>query len=286
LEADLQSVFIPSSIYLYEEKTAETLDLRKIADYLEGKIEGIKVRLRAPFLFHFLSSYPPERRDQTIDHLARRFAGARVKDPSKPDRSFRPMPVEIEYEKRRLKQPDFKAFGILYNGTEVQRILRDLIPRKESGLRHVHIVFTNQFIGTWDEGDLRYHARVALYGMPSVISTTGVVEAPAKPREYYLLRNQLRATGADEAAFLELKERFADRFIDHDDPRLTQILKGYVMQAVFFHMIGDPFCDDATCRLYNAHWQEEMIRAQLTSEREFCSRHQEILRKIRSKKGS
>ncbi len=40
---------------------------------------------------------------------------------------------------------------------------------------------------------------------------------------------------------------------------------------------GDPFCDDRDCRLYNAHWQEEVIQAQLNSRHAFCQKHREIL---------
>ncbi|NIM44429.1 MAG: hypothetical protein GTO54_02165, partial [Nitrososphaeria archaeon] len=67
-----------------------------------------------------------------------------------------------------------------------------------------------------DESNKRYHARTSVYGVPSVISTTGLVEAPAKPREYYLLKQQYEMLGKD---LLELKERFKGSFIDYDDER-------------------------------------------------------------------
>jgi len=49
------------------------------------------------------------------------------------------------------------------------------------------------------------------------------------------------------------------------------------MQAVFNHLTGNPFCRNPNCRLFNAHWQEELIKAQLESEEEFCEEHREIL---------
>jgi hypothetical protein len=113
-----------------------------------------------------------------------------------------------------------------------------------------------------------------VYGIPSIISTTGVVEAPAKPREYYLLKQQYGMLGKDP---LELKDRFKGRFIDYEDERLTEVMRGYAMQAVFYSLIGDPFCEDKGCRLYNAHWQEELIFAQLEGEYEFCPRHTELI---------
>jgi hypothetical protein len=101
-----------------------------------------------------------------------------------------------------------------------------------------------------------------------------VVEAPAKPREYYLLKQQYQMLGKD---LLELKDGFRGRFIDYDDERLNEVMKGYAMQAVFYSLIGDPFCEDKGCRLYNAHWQEELIFAHIGSEYEFCQRHTKLI---------
>jgi len=115
--------------------------------------------------------------------------------------------------------------------------------------------------------------------MPSLISTSGLVEAPAKPREYYLLKQQYEKLGKD---LTELKASFSRRFIDYGDKRLTEVAKGYVMQAVFYLLTGNPFCEDKGCRLYNAHWQEELIFAQLESEYEFCQRHTQLLEKGRN----
>jgi hypothetical protein len=57
-----------------------------------------------------------------------------------------------------------------------------------------------------------------------------------------------------------------------------------VMQAVIYALTGEAFCDDARCRLYDAHWQEEMLRAQL-EEPEFCERHRKMIRDLRGRSG-
>ncbi|MEK7281374.1 MAG: DUF6775 family putative metallopeptidase, partial [Chloroflexota bacterium] len=142
---------------------------------------------------------------------------------------------------------------------------------QERGLRHLHLVFTNQLLATW-EGD-RHHLRVAVFGFPCLISTAGLVEAPAKPREYYLLKQQYAALGMADAAVIGLEQELQDRILRYDDPRMTEVMKGYAMQALFYHLSGDPFCADPQCRLFNAHWQEEVIAAQLKSGR-FCPAHQ------------
>ena len=81
-------------------------------------------------------------------------------------------------------------------------------------------------------------------------------------------------------AIAEMDEKFAGTFLTHDDERLTEVAKGYVMQAVFYRLTGEAFCDDAGCRLYDAHWQEEMLRAQL-GEPEFCERHREVIEELK-----
>jgi hypothetical protein len=78
-----------------------------------------------------------------------------------------------------------------------------------------------------------------------------------------------------------LKEEYKGSFIDYGDPRMTDVLKGYVLQALFYHLTGYPFCDDKNCRLFNAHRQSEMIHAQLLSQHELCSHHQTMLDQLK-----
>ncbi|MDI6820054.1 MAG: hypothetical protein QMC89_04015 [Candidatus Hodarchaeaceae archaeon] len=171
---------------------------------------------------------------------------------------------------------------MLYDGFKLQALLREILPTDEFSIEHAHIIFTNRFFATFDEGDRRYHARVSVYGLPSIISTTGIVEAPAKPKEFYLLKQRYAALGMSGVPIEALKERFKGRFIDYDDDRLTEVMKGYVMQAIFHHLMLEPFCPDRKCRLFNGHWQEEVILAQLgPKEHEFCERHHAILEKLR-----
>ncbi len=52
------------------------------------------------------------------------------------------------------------------------------------------------------------------------------------------------------------------------------------MQAVFYALTGDPFCEDKVCRLYNAHWQEDLLFAQLGGAYDFCPRHTALLQNL------
>lgn len=259
-----------TKILLYDEGTAQTLNLVEIAEYLSGNFKKAEIELREdPFAFC--------RSQDKVSDYARKIACIKIQDATRMMISEQePLYGEIEYEKRRILGKT-RAFGVLYDGFELQRIFWELISRHERSFEFVHILFTNRLFATWDERDGRYHARVSVYGIPSIISTTGVVEAPAKPREYYLLKQQYQMLGKD---LLKLKGGFRGRFIDYDDERLNEVMKGYAMQAVFYSLIGDPFCEDRGCRLYNAHWQEELIFAHIGSEYEFCQRHIKLIEDV------
>lgn len=268
-------MYVPSFIYLYDGGRTESLNLGEIATYLKRKFIKIEVEVREDFIPFALTKLPAGKKSEVLETIAEEIASSRVHDIKNKECTFKPSPAEVNYEKRRLEDEKHKATGIIYDGFSLLSVFSGLIPKRESNLKYCHIIFTNQLFGTWDESDLRYHARVAVFGFPSIISTTGVVEAPAKPREFYIKRQ----IGVD---LFTLKEEFKGRFIDYDDPQLTEVMKGYVAQAVFYHITGDPFCEDKDCRLYNAHWQEEVIKSQLRSKKELCLRHQKVIDQIAS----
>jgi hypothetical protein len=108
------------------------------------------------------------------------------------------------------------------------------------------------------------------------------VEAPAKPREFYLAREQFRAMGLDAISPV-LASELRDRCLLPNDERLTEVAKGYALQAVFYALFGEAFCDDKDCRLYNAHWQEEMLHAQLDGAYDLCPRHETMLQNLSGK---
>jgi hypothetical protein len=108
-----------------------------------------------------------------------------------------------------------------------------------------------------------------------------VVEGPARPREYYVLKQRFVAIGMRDAAAVKLDEEFRERALVHDDPRFTQVMWGFALQALFYHFNGEAFCPERTCPLYNAHWQEEMLQAQLKGG--LCPHHQEELRRLSSR---
>lgn len=230
----------------------------------------MSMKVREDFVRYHYQGSPKE--------LAWKVARTKVRNISKPFVSSDPLIGEIKFEEKLIKRPDKRMSGILYDATRLQLVMRDLIPPNELSLKVVHILFTSRLFGTFDSVDRRYHARVVLCGYPSMISTSGIVEAPAKPREYYILKQKLKTYGRDVPVEV-LEEQIEGRFLDYDDPRLTEVMKGYALQALLYSITFDPFCKDSSCRLFNSHWQEEVLVAQL-GKKEFCSEHLSLIKQI------
>jgi hypothetical protein len=267
-------VFLPQVVHLYDAARIDSLDLDELARFVRSPLPNVTVLVQEDPIQASTVELSGAGRNDKIAGLARAFVLARVRNVTSQQETDFVSHGELEYEKRRILDVSVRSFGILYDGQKLAAIYADVLPHEQLNVKHAHIVITNQLFGTWDDNDKRYHARVSVYGYPSVISTTGVVEAPARPREFYLKRQ----LGVDP---VQLKEEFRGRFIDYDDRRLTSIMKGYVAQALFFHLTGNAFCQNKTCRLYNAHWQEDLIRAQLAGD-DFCPEHAAFLAALSS----
>jgi|Deesub1362A_J573_1020465.scaffolds.fasta_scaffold00192_32 hypothetical protein len=248
-------------IYLYGPES-ETIDLREIREYLLEKFP-FQIKIRD----NIFSSSP-----EHTEFLAKELAKCRVRDICKKISDFEPLYGEIEFEKRVLTGKS-RVLGVLYDGLDLSALIRKIIPTEELHVSNLHLVFTDRLIATLQD---RYHARIVILGIPVVISITGMIEAPAKPKEYYIAKQKLAPFGIPPET---IKDQFKGRFIDYEDERLTEIAKGYVMQGIVYHFTHEAFCENKDCRLYNAHWQEDMIHAQ-TSDPEFCERHKKIIEKI------
>ena len=262
----------PQAILLYKDTVNESFICNELKGYLSEQMQGLNLVIKEHI---FSDRLEPEE----VGELAQKIARLKVKDLFNPDTTLEPLHGEIEFEKKGILNPENNIPGILYDGFKLQLLLREFIPINDLSLNNLHVIFTNRLIGTYDNNDKRYHARVIICGVPSIISISGVVEAPAKPREYYRLKQKLLSLGQPELIQEKLKQQFKGSFIDYDNPSIVEVLKGYIMQALFYYLIGSPFCEDKDCRLFNAHWQEEMINAQLKSQR-FCKKHQIMLDQI------
>lgn len=264
-------------IFIYQEPRNPAFDAAEVACHVGGMMPLVDVELLGPLLEERVDRLRPDERRRMLDQAAMAIADARIRDPMATGgrKPKEPLPGEVDFERRRLENRQSGVFGILYDGHEMARLYGSLLSRDELRLGNAHIVFTNQLIGTWEEADKRYHARTIVCGSPAIISLAGLIEAPAKEKGYYLARRSSEMLGLAEEEKMELAREFAGDSLEHDDPRLTEIAKGYAMQALAYWLTGWPFCEDEDCRLFNAHWQREMLRAQLAGGYDYCNYHRE-----------
>ncbi len=164
----------------------------------------------------------------------------------------------------------------MYDGFELQKIVSKLISEKEGSLDNFHVIFTNRLTCTYDFNDYRYHGRAVICSNPSIISTTGIIEAPAKPRQYYmeLISNMAQGLNVDS-----LKKKYQGSYLEYHDERISTVIEGYIMQTLFYYLTGEAFCEQENCRLFNPHWQKDLIRSQIEIGK-LCEKHQKTLEKL------
>jgi len=244
-------------VTLYRAPTTEA-DAETIAAWLRERIDAtVTVRDR------FCSLY-------TDDKLAEDFASTRVLSPHDRETGNTMLGI-VRYEERAIDSPE-RAGGVIYDGLDVQKLLGERVPDDERGLDHLHIVLTSRVLGTWGDHDGRWHKRVNVLGQPALVSVPGLYEAPAKPEEYYKVKQKHAIVSGDSPPREVLEEQVDGDFLVENDPRTTDCLKGYALQAVHYLNTGEAFCEAEGCRLHNPHRQPGVIEAQLR-EPEFCDRH-------------
>jgi hypothetical protein len=233
-------------VHINQTASVPALDAKAVTEEIAKIFPSCKIDIRPPFKYD----------DKMIEQ-------ARIADIKQP------------FEKQPKQKQDSMMIP-LYDGFVIQKMFAEMIPSAEISLAHIHIIFTSLLTCTFSEDDWRYHGRALICGTPSIVSTTGIVEALAKPREFYL--SQLGGMLAADVG--GLKKKFAGRFIDYDDnDRITAAAVNYALQAIFFFITGgEPFCNNKDCRLYNAHWQEDLIHT--IKKGILCNHHRHLANKF------
>lgn len=251
-----------SEIFLYDEPSVPEIKIKELAEFIE-KSANVKVSIRNNIFNHFNLD-----RKKAMD-----LASLRIFNIYTPFEKHTPTLEEVDFEERSFTDSSVHNNIVLYDGFELQKFLTDIIPDKELYSNKFHLVLTSRLTCTYDYDDYRYHGRVVICSNPSTISTTGMIEAPAKPREFYLnLHHHM-----NEGLNLEvLKNQFNGKFLDYHDIKIGKVIQGYAMQAIFYYLTSEPFCQNPDCILYNAHWQEELLHSQVKIG-SLCERHQKII---------
>jgi hypothetical protein len=252
-----------SKIFLYDEPAVSQIQLERLAIFLKETFP-VQVETRDSILKF-------SKKD-----TAAKIASCRIFNPRKPYEKHNPSTDEILFEEGNFTDTAKTENIIMYDGFEIQKILTELIPNEETTSDLFHIFFTNKLTCTYDYNDYRYHGRAIIGANPSIISTTGIIEAPAKPREYYLdlISNYTQGINVES-----IKQKYKGTYLEYNDARLSKIIEGYLLQAIFYFETGEAFCDKTECRLFNAHWQKDLLYSQLENGK-LCEPHQRILKKL------
>lgn len=245
-------------IYLYDEPDALGLDLGQLAGYLAAVLPTCEVHTRRDFLTHHLARFSEEQREALGRQLLAQLRRTHLE------------PGELP------ASPDGEA---LYHAASLQAVLRLLLPADEEHLSHLHFVFTNLRLGRRPAAQDPGRQLMVLLGEPNLFSLSGIIEAPAAAREYEFLRAQMAMFGLEEGMD-ELEERFAPQMLTEGDPRLGEVLKGLLLQALFYRIWGEAFCEQPRCRLHPASSHEEILTIQASSWAGLCETHREWLREI------
>jgi len=252
-----------SKIILYDEPMIPEIQLKKIKKFITNTFP-IEIELRKNF-FQFSN-----------EKIFEKIATTRIFNLKKQFKKHVPTIDDIQIEKENKDRTE-KESTILYDGFELQNTVTEFIPINENTDDILHVVFTNKLTCTFDEGDFRYHARALIGSNPAIISITGIIEAPAKPKQYYLDL----MTSFSKESIEEVKKKFNGKFLEYHDSRLHEIVEGYLLQSIIYYETGESFCDNKECRLFNAHWQKDLFYTQLENKK-FCKKHLEIINRFRN----
>jgi len=258
-------------IILYREPSISEIDIKQLTRFLEEKFP-IQVDVRENVFKQFNDEY------------IKKLSSIRIRNIKDSFRIYEYTKSELEFEQKlsqdsslmnttpKVEDVEDISQVYMYDGFELQKILRYL----NEDSKTLHIIMTNRLTCTFDENDNRYHARAVICANPAIISTTGIIEAPAKPREYYFeaMASKSQGLGIESA-----KKRFKDEFLEYNDKRLTSVLEGYILQVIFYNITGESFCEDVQCRLNNAHWQKDLLFSQIEISK-LCKKHSEILENL------
>ncbi|HSB83051.1 MAG TPA: DUF6775 family putative metallopeptidase [Nitrosarchaeum sp.] len=252
-----------SKIFLYDEPAVSQIQISRLASFLRETFP-VQVEIRNSILKF------------SKNDTATKIASCRIFNLRKPYEKHIPSADEILFEEENFRNSAKTENIVMYDGFEIQKTLTELIPNNEREPGFFHIFFTNKMTCTYDYSDYRYHGRALIGANPSIISTTGIIEAPAKPREYYLdlMLNYTQGINVES-----IKEKYKGTYLEYNDTRLSKIIEGYLLQAIFYFETQEAFCDKIDCRLFNAHWQKDLIYSQIENGK-LCKTHQRILKRL------
>lgn len=251
-------------IFLYDEGSVPHLSVDAVVNSLHREWPVAQVEKRSEFVRYHASD---------LDRAAATVAAARLRHARLRTANDFPLVGEVAAERRILAgaPPD----GAVYDAFLYQDALRGMLSVEESRRSCLHIAVTNRLlVQWWDAPHNCYYGVTVVCGNPSVISVTGCYEGPGVPPGFRDALTKNKATIPSHlAAHRATAAQFRDRMVSYGDDRITAVVMGMTWQAIFYHFFGEAFCEDTSCRLFNAHQQVELCAALLPEGGRLCAKH-------------
>ncbi len=223
---------------------------------------------------------------------------------------------------RRVKIGNNDYYDITSLGIGFRSLLpKEMLTFSEDS-KQIAVVFTGRGVGRREGGGIHMRGGFG-QGTLAVISTTGIVEAPEKPLELIEAEECMAQLGPpphfkrkeyndriwevirknDNTLDMKLVEEeiadiFKEEMLSHGDTRITEAAKGITVSMAMF-ALGEQGraaqCSTSdlasrqpntslTCRMHDAHWQQELIASQIkkAGEAEFCNYHADVFSRLQS----
>ena len=256
-------------VIILTDEPSRVLEMEEVINFLSGFLNEV---VYGGELFHWLDFD-----DKAISRFYDYLKSIKIPDIDRPLTCPLTGPGYQPGENYGISPDPNKPAGDLYDGYWLQRHLFSLIKSKSPDIfsEYTVILITGRLFGTFE--GRRYHARVILLGSPHIISTSGVVEAPARPPEYYWVKAAMIQSGRDIS---EIDEFMGDKYLVYDDPRIIKIICSYLLAPAVYDISGRAFCDNPQCCIYNSHWQKELLNVQY--QQQLCENCSKVLNPVRS----
>jgi hypothetical protein len=219
---------------------------------------GVQLDVREPL---------PRNRDSQdwCDWMAWHTAFAKVREVNSPPPNREPADLEVRKEREALTGEGTPP-GPFYDGHRLLEAYHGPLPDELAtpGQEPV-VVLTDRLVGTYED---RYHVRFLVTGHPTIVSPPGFIDGPARDRAFYMAKQALGSAH-------DANEVVDDDHLTRGDERIPTCVASAILQTVAYDQTGDPFCEDDTCRLFNPHWQKDLIGSMATTN--LCEEHEALL---------
>lgn len=265
-------LIIPSVIHLYKGTGTLGISMQELALFLQEYFPISVINMRQDYFHYWIERV--DRIEKRIAKVATRLAQSQVSQSER--RRLKPAPLtqEVSTERQYLVSKTPRPVGTLYDGYNLIALCSELLPSDEVRLDCCHIIVTDQLLGTWQGALRRYNACPAVFGFPSFISLSAAMEGLARSKEQ-------SNPNSDCIIQTDVEKMMEKRDIRHGGASLQEIIKGYALQILFYHITGDPFCEDRKCMLFSDQHHQDLMCAQLRPDARLCDLHSEMLEKAR-----